>query len=83
MYLFRHVLEDCRAVSAVREEEGIQNFLEMSKEAGMSKAGAYRAYIVGKDCRGVPVQVSDHLARGASLLRLTDAWLGTWYEAED
>ena len=71
------------AVSDVREAEGIVDFLEMSRQAGMSRASAYRAYILGKDCRGVPVHVADHLARGACLSRLTDAWLSTWYEEED
>ena len=71
------------AVSDVREAEGIQNFLEMSREAGMSRVAAFRAYILGKDVQGVPVQVSVHLARGASLSRLTDAWLSMWYEEED
>ena len=71
------------AVSDVRASEGIQEFLEMSREAGVSKVAAYKAYILGKDCRGVPVQVSTHLARGACLSRLTDAWLSTWYEEEN
>ena len=30
IFLFRHVLENCVAVSAVREAEGIQSFLELS-----------------------------------------------------
>ena len=76
----RHVLEVCRAVSAVREAEGILSFLEMSRDAGLSEVAAYRAYIMGEDCHGVPIGVSDHLARGASLSKLTDAWLATWYE---
>ena len=79
----RHVLENCVAVSAVREAEGIQSFLELSREAGLSRVAAYRAYILGQDCRGVPVQVDAHLARGDSLSRLTDAWLSMWYEEED
>ena len=52
----------------------------MSRDAGLSEVAAYRAYIMGKDCHGVPIGVSDHLARGASLSKLTDAWLATWYE---
>ena len=80
---FRHVLEVCRAVAGVREAEGIQSFLEMCRDAGMSKVAAYRAYIMGKDCHGVPIEVHDHLARGASLSKLTDAWLATWYEEEN
>ena len=79
----RHVLEVCRAVSAVREAEGILSFLEMSRVAGLSKLAAYRAYILGKDCHGAAIGVTDHLARGASLLKLTDAWLATWYDEED
>ena len=67
-------------MSAVREAEGILSFLEMSRDAGLSEVAAYRAYIMGKDCHGVPIGVSDHLARGASLSKLTDAWLATWYE---
>ena len=83
IFLFRHVLENCVAVSAVREAEGIQSFLELSREAGLSRVAAYRAYILGQDCRGVPVQVDAHLARGDSLSRLTDAWLSMWFEEED
>ena len=71
------------AVSAVRKAEGIQSFLELSREAGLSRVAAYRAYILGQDFRGVPVQVDAHLARGACLSRLTDAWLSMWYEEED
>ena len=79
---FRHVLEVCRAVAGVREAEGIQSFLEMCRDAGMSKVAAYRAYIMGKDCHGVQIEVNDHLDRGASLSKLTDAWLETWYEED-
>ena len=70
-------------MAGVREAEGIQSFLEMCRDAGMSNFAAYRAYIMGKDCHGVPIEVNDHLERGASLSKLTDAWLATWYEEEN
>ena len=69
-------------MTGVREAEGIQSFLERCRDAGMSRAAAYRAYIMGKDCHGVRIEVNDHLDRGASLSKLTDAWLETWYEED-
>ena len=69
-------------MTGVREAEGIQSFLERCRDVGMSKVAAYRAYIMGKDCHGVQIEVNDHLDRGASLSKLTDAWLETWYEGD-
>ena len=69
-------------MTGVREAEGIQSFLERCRDVGMSKVAAYRAYIMGKDCHGVRIEVNDHLDRGASLSKLTDAWLETWYEGD-
>ena len=77
---YRHVLEDCPAVSIAREEEGITQFLSDCRKEGMSRVASYRSYLLGKDCKGVQVPFACHLERGGSLARLTDAWLSLWYE---
>ena len=76
----RHVLEDCVGVSPVRRAEGISKFLDDCLKEGRSRASAYMFYVTGKDCNGEQIPVKDHLERGGSLSRLTDAWLGLWYE---
>ena len=77
------MLEDCAAVSAVREVEGIAPFLKECREEGMSKIASYRSYLMGKDCKGDQIPFHLHLGRGGSLIRLTDAWLSIWYEKEE
>ena len=81
-FFFRHVLEDCLAISFVRKKEGISDFLTSCREMGMSKAASYTSYVMGKSCQGIQIPVHEHLARGASLSRLTDAWLETWFDED-
>ena len=74
----RHVLEDCMAVETARQREGIRNFFDVCWHDGLSSETTYRYYISGLDSKGHSVPVKDHLSRGGSLLRLTEAWLDTW-----
>ena len=74
------MLEDCVGVSPVRRAEGISKFLDDCLKEGRSRASANMFYVTGKDCNGEQIPVKDHLERGGSLSRLTDAWLGLWYE---
>ena len=76
--LLRHVLEDCMAVEACRVREGIRAFLSECRAVGWSRVTSYRFYVTGLNEDGVGVSRADHLLRGASLARLTDAWLSTW-----
>ena len=76
------MLESCPAVEAVRKSEGIRNFFDNCNDVGLSSECAYRYYISGLDIKGDKVQVKDHLSRGGSLLRLTEAWLDTWEPRE-
>ena len=71
-------MEDCMAVEACRVREGIRAFLSACSLAGWSRATSYRLYITGMDKDGVEIPKKDHLLRGASLARLTDAWLNVW-----
>ena len=66
------------AVEACRVREGIRAFLSDCREAGWSRATAYRFYIAGMDKDGVEVTTKVHLLRGASLARLSDAWTNSW-----
>ena len=66
------------AVEACRVREGIRAFLSACSLAGWSRATSYRLYITGMDKDGVKIPKKDHLLRGASLARLTDAWLNVW-----
>ena len=77
-FWFRHVLEDCVAVEACRVREGIRAFLSECRGAGWSRRTSFRYYVTGLDKDGVEISRKDHLLRGASLARLTDAWLNTW-----
>ena len=76
--LRRHVLEDCRVIESVRKAEGIRRFLEECHGAGLSSASAYRYYISGLDSGGNSIPVMEHLKRGRSLMRMTDAWISIW-----
>ena len=76
--LSRHVLEDCMAVEACRVREGIRAFLSACRGAGWSRAASFRFYVTGRDKDGLEIAKKDHLLRGASLTRLTDAWLNVW-----
>ena len=77
------MLEDCVGVSPVRRAEGITKFLDDCLKEGRSRALAYKFYVMGKDCNGDQIPVKDHLERGGSLSRLTEAWLDLWYEEAD
>ena len=74
----RHVLEDCEVVESVRKSEGIRSFLDECRDAGLSSGSSYRNYISGLDAKGNAIPTKEHLARGGSLLRLTDEWLSIW-----
>ena len=63
------MLEQCVAVEATRKTEGIRSFLESL---------AFRFFISGLDSKGCPIKVCDHMLRGKSLLKLTEAWLDIW-----
>ena len=76
------MLESCLAVEAVRETEGIRDFLDSCRGVGMSSESAYRSYISGLDVEGNKIAIKDHLSRGGSLLRLTEAWLKIWEPRE-
>ena len=64
------------AVEAARQQTGIRSFFDGCRSAGLSSLTAFRYYISGLDSKGIPVK--DHLSRGGSLLRLTEAWLDVW-----
>ena len=74
----RHVLEDCEVIESVRKSEGIRSFLDGCRDAGLSSGSSFRHYVSGLDAKGNAIPTKDHLARGGSLLRLTDEWLSTW-----
>ena len=78
----RHVLEECEAIEATRRKEGIRNFLDSCREAGLASETSYRYYISGLDANGLPIPVQDHLSRGGSLSRLTQTWLDIWDPSE-
>ena len=50
--------------------------------AGLSSTTSYRYFIAGLDIKGNQVGVKDHLLRGGSLLRMTEAWLEIWEPRE-
>ena len=70
------------AVEDVRRSEGIREFLDGCRCIGLSMAAAFRHYITGLDSRGNKIDIMDHLSRGASLLKLTDAWLDVWEQRD-
>ena len=61
-----------------RWKEGIRQFLNECRDAGRSDARAHYLYVNGLDAQGVQISKQAHMERGASLIRLTDIWLGTW-----
>jgi len=79
----RHVLEDCPAIEQSRRQLGIRSFLDGCLSAGRSRAKAFKNYILGFDENNQKVDLKTHLARGACLQLLTDAWLETWEESDD
>ena len=58
--------------------EGIRDFLKDCHGNGLSMAAAFRHYVTGLDTKGNKIDLKDHLSRGGSLLKLTDAWLEVW-----
>lgn len=74
----RHVLEDCMAVEACRIREGVRDFFKSCRFAGVSQCRAYKLFLNGMGPDGTKVPRSEHLHRGASLIRLTQTWLNTW-----
>ena len=65
-------------IESVRKSEGIRSFLDECRDAGLSSGSSYRNYISGLDAKGNAIPTKEHLARGGSLLRLTDEWLSIW-----
>ena len=79
----RHVLESCTAVEFTRETLGIRAFLDDCRQAGRSRATAYKYYLLGFDKNGVKVDLALYFKRGSSLKELTESWLSTWEDPED
>ena len=73
-----YVLEDCMAVEACRIREGVRDFFKSCRFAGVSQCRAYKLFLNGMGPDGTKVPRSEHLHRGASLIRLTQTWLNTW-----
>ena len=82
-YITFLVLDNCPSVELVRRKLGIRSFLDSCLGAGRSRAKAYRNYLMGQDKDNIKVDLKSHLARGAHLQELTDAWLETWEERSD
>ena len=66
------------AIEPARSQEGIRTFFEECRSVGLSSETTFRYFISGLDIKGVAIPVEDHLSRGGSLLRLTEAWLEVW-----
>ena len=79
----RHVLESCSAVELTRETLGIRAFLDGCRQAGRSRATAYKYYVMGFDKNGLKVDLALYFKRGSSLQELTETWLSTWEDPED
>ena len=77
------MLESCSAVEVTRVTLGIRDFLHECRQAGRSRASAYRHYVLGLDKNGDKIDLDLHLKRGANLHKLTEIWLSTWEEPED
>ena len=75
---YRHVLEQCKAIETSRSQEGIRTFYDECRSAGLSSETTFRYYILGLNVKGDAISVKDHLSRGGSLMRLTEAWLEIW-----
>ena len=76
------MLENCLAVEETRRQEGIRAFFDECSSLGLSSSTAYQYYISGLDVKGGAISLRDHLSRGGSLLRLTEAWLNIWDPSE-
>ena len=77
------MLESCSAVEVTRMALGIQDFLHECRQAGRSRASAYRHYVLGHDKNRDKNDIEMHLQRGANLHKLTEAWLHTWENTDD
>ena len=66
------------AVEACRIREGVRDFFTSCRLAGVSRCRAYKLFLNGMGPDGTKVPRSEHLHRGASLIRLTKTWLNTW-----
>ena len=66
------------AVEACRIREGVRDFFKSCRFAGVSQCRAYKLFLNGMGPDGTKVPRSEHLHRGASLIRLTKTWLNTW-----
>ena len=62
---------------------GIRDFLHECRQAGRSRASAYRHYVLGLDKNGDKIDLEMHMQRGANLHKLTEAWLNTWGNTDD
>ena len=69
------MFEDCQAVSNVRVEVGIAEFMRQAKAAGRSTDTAYRLYLSGKDPEEESVTAGEWLERGVALQTLQSKWL--------
>ena len=70
------------AIETSRRQEGIRSFFDECRSAGLSSETTFRFYISGLDVKGDAISVKNHMFRGGSLIRLTDAWLGIWEPQE-
>ena len=66
------------AIEVVRQQTGVRSFFDDCRSAGLSSSTTFRYYISGLDYKGNAIPVKDHLSRGGSLLKLTEAWLDVW-----
>ena len=73
----RHVLLECQAACAAREETGIAEFLRQAKAAGRGRDSAAQLFLSGKDLEGEPIAAGEWLDRGAALKTLQEQWLAS------
>ena len=73
-----HLLFSCGAVSALRIETGIQSFMTLGQQKGLSLTECYLHFINGLDTNGNLILKHEYLERGKSMRDMRDLWLSKW-----
>ena len=73
-----HLLFSCGSLSRLRQETGIQSYVNLCLRLGFTMDETYRLFVTGCDWNKNPISKSDYLERGKCMRDIRDLWLVKW-----
>jgi hypothetical protein len=72
------ILQECEAISCLRDALDIQEFFNMCKSRGLGKNASYALYLCGLGPDESAIGMEEYRKRGKNLDKMRVEWLSMW-----